>query len=227
MKCQTLIDTFPGGGYGLGMVQARVDDQQGRLGRHLDRMAPRLSASLAQLRRDLRMVLGDWRGERHPLVARSSVRSSETIRERPPAPDDTEIARISNMAGATAAIGTADTAQPTAGQPAEPAPVHLTIHMGGRAHTIPVAPGQTILEAGLAAGLPMRFSCAMGGCGTCRIKLLSGRVLDDDDQDGLSGCLSDDERRGGYVLACVSRPAASIEPGEDAGVALVLDADLS
>lgn len=184
------------------MVQAGENDHLDRaLGQHLGRMAPRLSASLAQLRRDLRMVLGHWRGERHPLIARplANARPDPRHRARAPAsgardtraPDKAETAHVPCMADLDA--------------------VHLTIHLQGRARTIPVAPGQTILEAGLAAGLPMRFSCAMGGCGTCRVKLLSGRVLHDHDQGGLSSCLSPAERDHGYVLACVSRPATHVE----------------
>lgn len=71
-----------------------------------------------------------------------------------------------------------------------------------------VAAGQTILEAGLAAGAPMPFSCAMGGCGACKVKLADGEV----DMEEPS-CLTDEERAAGYVLACVSRPkcAAVVE----------------
>jgi len=63
--------------------------------------------------------------------------------------------------------------------------------------------GQTLLEAGLAAGAPMDFSCAMGGCAACRVKLVSGDVETEE-----PNCLTDDERAQGYVLACVSRPAS-------------------
>ena len=31
-----------------------------------------------------------------------------------------------------------------------------------------VQPGQSLLEAGLSAGVELPFSCAMGGCGACK-----------------------------------------------------------
>jgi len=75
-------------------------------------------------------------------------------------------------------------------------------------HLVPVAPGDTLLEAGLAAGADMPFSCAMGGCAACKCKLVEGEVLMEE-----PNCLSDAERADGWVLACVSRPmgAANVE----------------
>lgn len=59
-------------------------------------------------------------------------------------------------------------------------------------------PDQTILEAGLEAGLDMPFSCTMGGCGACKLKLVSGSV------DMVEpNCLLESEKSEGAVLACV------------------------
>lgn len=81
--------------------------------------------------------------------------------------------------------------------------------------TVDVAPGKTLLEAGLAADLPMPFSCAMGNCGECRVRLASGEVEMDEPNS-----LAADERAQGYVLACVARPLCpvtiEIEPEEEA-----------
>lgn len=74
------------------------------------------------------------------------------------------------------------------------------ITRGGATREVPVEPGQTLLDAGLAAGVPMEFSCAMGGCGACRVKLTDGEVDSDE-----PNCLTPSERADGYVLACVSR----------------------
>ena len=70
------------------------------------------------------------------------------------------------------------------------------------------APGQTLLEAALNAGIWIDSSCQQGVCGRCKVKLAQGAV----DMDDLGG-LADDERAEGYVLACCSRPkgATSIE----------------
>jgi ring-1,2-phenylacetyl-CoA epoxidase subunit PaaE len=93
----------------------------------------------------------------------------------------------------------AHAASPLAGS--EPQPVK--VHVGGRVRELVVAPGRTVLEAALDAGVDMPFSCAVGGCGTCLVRLTAGRVAMDE-----PNCLSDQERAGGYVLACVSRPSS-------------------
>lgn len=77
----------------------------------------------------------------------------------------------------------------------------VMISKGGHDHGIQVEPGQTILEAALAAGIDMPFSCAMGGCGACRVRLTGGDVRMEE-----PNCLSRAEREQGYVLACVGRP---------------------
>lgn len=64
-----------------------------------------------------------------------------------------------------------------------------------------IDPGKTLLEAGLAAGLPMPYSCAMGNCGECRVKLTQGDVQLDEPSS-----LTPEERAQGYILTCVARP---------------------
>jgi ferredoxin len=71
---------------------------------------------------------------------------------------------------------------------------------GAGVREVYVAPDQTILEAGLAAGVPMDYSCAMGGCAACKVRLCDGEVEMEE-----PNCLSAEERAGGYVLACVGR----------------------
>ncbi|MFT5353624.1 MAG: ring-1,2-phenylacetyl-CoA epoxidase subunit PaaE [Polyangiales bacterium] len=62
----------------------------------------------------------------------------------------------------------------------------------------------TLLESGLAAGVDMPFSCSVGGCATCKVKLVEGEVRHDE-----LSCLSDDEKSQGYVLACCAEAATS------------------
>jgi ferredoxin-NADP reductase len=57
--------------------------------------------------------------------------------------------------------------------------------------------GQTVLQAGLEAGLDLPFSCTMGGCGACKVRKASGTVVMSE-----PNCLSDAEREAGYLLAC-------------------------
>ena len=80
------------------------------------------------------------------------------------------------------------------------APQSITIRVGRGSRAVTAAPGQTVLEAGLAAGVPMPFSCAMGGCGACKVRLVEGHVEMEE-----PNCLSAEEREEGFVLACASR----------------------
>lgn len=70
----------------------------------------------------------------------------------------------------------------------------------GAPREVIVAAEQTVLEAGLGAGLAMPYSCAMGGCGACRVMRVEGEIEMEE-----PNCLSEKERAAGYVLACVSR----------------------
>ena len=71
----------------------------------------------------------------------------------------------------------------------------VTFAASGRRVT--AKPGQTILQAGLEAGLDLPYSCTMGGCGACKVKKSSGTVVMSE-----PNCLTEREREDGYVLAC-------------------------
>jgi len=60
---------------------------------------------------------------------------------------------------------------------------------------------ESILDAGLRAGIDMRYSCKGGVCSTCRCKLLDGKV----DMDA-NYALEDYEIARGFVLSCQSFP---------------------
>jgi ferredoxin-NADP reductase len=88
---------------------------------------------------------------------------------------------------------------------ADVGPQVLTIRANGAgAREVYVAPDQTMLEAGLSAGIAMDYSCAMGGCGACKVRLCDGAVEMEE-----PNCLTMQERAQGYVLACVSRLSQS------------------
>ena len=80
-------------------------------------------------------------------------------------------------------------------------PQRLTIRANGAGvREVYVAPEQTMLEAGLGAGVKMDYSCAMGGCAACKVKLCEGDIEMEE-----PNCLTAKERGQGYVLACISR----------------------
>lgn len=97
-------------------------------------------------------------------------------------------------------------ARGAAPSPVPPSPQRVVLHSGGRRFELVAGAGQTLLEAGLAAGVRMPFSCAVGGCGECRVHLTSGRVEMDE-----PNCLLPEERTRGFVLACVARPSTAVE----------------
>lgn len=82
---------------------------------------------------------------------------------------------------------------PTTAQP-------LRITLRGKTREVLAKPGGTVLEAGLAAGLAMPYSCTMGGCGACRVKL-EGDVVHD-----TPNALTPEEEAAGWAFACVARP---------------------
>ena len=67
-------------------------------------------------------------------------------------------------------------------------------------HEITVEPPQTLLDAAEAAGVEIPSLCRAGVCGTCRTKVIDGDV------HCASDVLDDEDRREGYVLACVATP---------------------
>jgi ring-1,2-phenylacetyl-CoA epoxidase subunit PaaE len=60
---------------------------------------------------------------------------------------------------------------------------------------------ESILDAGLRAGIDMRYSCKGGVCSTCRCKLVEGKV----DMDA-NYALEDYEIARGFILSCQSYP---------------------
>ncbi|MDQ2822462.1 MAG: phenylacetate-CoA oxygenase/reductase subunit PaaK [Pseudomonadota bacterium] len=60
---------------------------------------------------------------------------------------------------------------------------------------------ESILDAGLRAGIDMRYSCKGGVCSTCRCKLVEGKVEMD-----VNYALEDYEIARGFVLSCQSFP---------------------
>jgi ring-1,2-phenylacetyl-CoA epoxidase subunit PaaE len=79
----------------------------------------------------------------------------------------------------------------------------VTVRLRTGPREIVVGPRRTVLEAAIDAGIDMPYSCTVGGCGTCRVRLLQGTVAMDE-----PNCLSEPERAERYVLACVARPTS-------------------
>lgn len=75
-------------------------------------------------------------------------------------------------------------------------------------HIVAVNSKETLLVSALNQGVPMAHSCRVGGCGTCKCRLLEGktRALTD-----FSYVLSAEEMAQNYILACQSVPLSDIK----------------
>jgi CDP-4-dehydro-6-deoxyglucose reductase len=82
----------------------------------------------------------------------------------------------------------------------------VTVHPGNE--EILVRPDETILEAGLRAGIPMPYECRNGGCGLCKGTILYGQVNQGPYQ---KSALSDEERAAGKSLLCCATPLSELE----------------
>lgn len=73
----------------------------------------------------------------------------------------------------------------------------VTIKNSG--HTFEVRPSQTVLEAAIDAGINLPYGCRNGACGSCKAKLISGKVMQNDYQ---SSAMTDAELAAGNALLC-------------------------
>jgi ferredoxin len=85
--------------------------------------------------------------------------------------------------------------------PADDAGGEVTILLDRKKVTVPMRPGETLLETARRAGLTPPFSCEAGNCGTCMAKLTEGTA-----SMRVNDALMDDEVEDGYVLTCQAVP---------------------
>jgi p-cymene monooxygenase electron transfer component len=82
---------------------------------------------------------------------------------------------------------------------------HVTLLPGGAGFD--VAKGETVLESALKHGLAYPHDCTVGTCGSCRTKLVDGRV---EAITPFGYTLSADELAAGYILACQALPKSDL-----------------
>src|SRR6201996_5573925 len=73
----------------------------------------------------------------------------------------------------------------------------------GKRREIPVAEGESILDAALRAGMDLPFACKGGMCSTCRAKLVEGDATME-----LNYSLEPWELKAGFILTCQAKPAS-------------------
>lgn len=85
--------------------------------------------------------------------------------------------------------------------------VPLEARIEPEGHTAIVVPGQSLLDAVLAAGISWPWRCRVGSCGRCRCRVIRGEVRATSD---FAYVLKPDEIATGTVLACQTRLDTSI-----------------
>lgn len=83
----------------------------------------------------------------------------------------------------------------------ENAATRVTLQPSG--HSYPAWPGQSLLEAGLGAGLALPFRCSNGSCGDCRARVVSGSISRLRQHDYV---LSESDKLAGHCLMCSNAP---------------------
>ena len=74
-------------------------------------------------------------------------------------------------------------------------------------HVFAVADDETILDGALREGFSIAYGCRNGACGSCKGKLLEGRV---DYGVYQASALSDADKQRGYALFCQARPLTDV-----------------
>jgi ring-1,2-phenylacetyl-CoA epoxidase subunit PaaE len=77
------------------------------------------------------------------------------------------------------------------------------IHEGAQ-REVPVAEGETVLDAALRAGMDLPWSCHGGMCSTCRARVTEGQV-----EMAVNFSLEPWEVSAGYVLTCQACPTTA------------------
>lgn len=64
---------------------------------------------------------------------------------------------------------------------------------------------QTVLELSEELGIGIEFSCRIGTCGVCKVKMTAGEV-----DQAVQDALDDDDKANGIILACQAKPKSDI-----------------
>jgi CDP-4-dehydro-6-deoxyglucose reductase len=81
----------------------------------------------------------------------------------------------------------------------------VKVHPTGQ--SFEVQPKETLLDAGLRAGLNLPYNCGTGTCGGCRVRVVSGSVS----ESPYDFRFSDAERAAGWVLPCRAEACSELE----------------
>jgi ferredoxin-NADP reductase len=176
----------------------------------LERRNPKLHVAVTMSRAEGT----DWKGPRGHLTKELLTQTVPDLVSRrvhlcgPPSMMDSTKAILTELGVApeqvkTEAFGTPKPAPAAAGTTAKPtAPATgplVTFSKNNKSSKIHV--DQTILELSEELGIGIEFSCRVGTCGVCKVKMTSGEV-----EMAVEDALDPDDKTDGIILACQAKP---------------------
>jgi ferredoxin-NADP reductase len=81
----------------------------------------------------------------------------------------------------------------------------IGIDQTGEQGATDAGPGQTILELSEELGIGIEFSCRIGTCGVCKVKMTSGEV-----EMAVQDALDADDKANNIILACQAKPKTDV-----------------
>jgi ferredoxin-NADP reductase len=84
-------------------------------------------------------------------------------------------------------------------------PATTTIRFAKSEKLVPLPPDKTVLEVAESVGVPIDYSCRIGICGTCKTKLLEGKVTMEVEE-----ALTPDDKAQNIVLACQAKSVGNL-----------------
>lgn len=84
-------------------------------------------------------------------------------------------------------------------------PANATISFARSGKSVSLPPDKTVLEVAEMNGVPIDYSCRVGTCGFCKIKLLAGQVTME-----VQEALTEEDKAAGVILACQARSLGDI-----------------
>lgn len=111
-----------------------------------------------------------------------------------------------------------DSVEKIKSQSIKPTPIHTKdtilrviaaqVHLKNTGHEFFIEGTNSILEAGLSAGLALNYGCSNGNCGKCKAKLLSGKIKKIKQHDY---AFSESEKGQNYFLCCSNTAITEVE----------------
>ena len=176
----------------------------------LQRLNPRLHLAITMTRAEGT----DWKGARGHITKKWLTSTVPDLASRrihlcgPPAMMDSFRSIVAELGVPpehlkTEAFGAVKPSPAAAGTSAQPsaAATGPLVTFSSNNKSAKIREGQTILELSEELSIGIEFSCRVGTCGVCKVKMTSGEV-----DMAVQDALDDDDRKNGLILACQAIP---------------------